>query len=94
MSLYEIEPIPQIVILLFGLVFGPWLTISGIRVMTEPARVKEKSLINWFIRMGATHHPIWKGNVYFLAHMVFVAGVILDTLGVLAMVALIRVLLN
>lgn len=91
----EMEPIHQAILwLVIALAIGPWLTISGLRVMRKPSRVAKKSLVNWTIRLGATRHPLGRGNIYFWAQMVFLSGIIWDLIGMLSIVAIVGVLLG
>jgi hypothetical protein len=79
---------------LFAITIGPWLTVSALRVMTDPSRVRRRSPVNWFIRFVATHHPVYKGNVQFLAKMVFLSGIAMDILALFAVVCVVRLLLG
>jgi len=72
---------------------GLWMTLSALRVIREPSRVKEKSLINWVIRTTAANRSLGIGNVRFWAWMAFLAGVVLDFAALLALVAVVEITL-
>jgi len=82
-------------LLVFGmvaLVIGTWLTVAGLRVLRDPARVecvKEKSLINQSIRWSANHGPFASGSIRFWACMAFLAGVGMDLIAALILVVLV-----
>ena len=77
-----------------ALAIGPWLTISGLRVILKPSRVREKSFRNWVIRQSATHSALATGNIRFWAWMIFLSGVGGDLLVGLMLVAVVGVLLS
>ena len=70
--------------LVLALALGPWLTIAGLRVISKPSRVEERSLINWVIRRASTHSG--RGNTRFWAWMVLVTGLGMDLIGVFMLV--------
>ena len=79
-------------LLVFGmvaLVIGTWLIVAGLRVLRDPARVKEKSLINQSIRWSANHGPFASGSIRFWACMAFLAGVGMDLIAALILVVLV-----
>ena len=76
-------------VLIFALAFGPWMTLSGLRVLRDPSSVEEKSFINWVIRTSAARSSLATGNIRFWAWMIFLSGVIGDLIGVLMLVAIV-----
>jgi hypothetical protein len=62
-----------LIVLVMALILGPWTTLSTFRVIRDPSRVKEKSLINWVIRVGAESHFLMPGDVRFWAWMAFLS---------------------
>lgn len=84
------SPICQALLgLALTLPFGPWLTVAGLRVFRDPSCVEAKSFVNWVIRRNATHGPFRKGDIRFWACMALLAGVGMDFLAVLMLLALI-----
>ena len=83
-----------VTMLIAALAIGPWLTISGLRIILKPSRVKQKSLINWLIRLYSARSSLATGNIRFWAWTIFLSGVIGDLLAVLMLVAIIGILLR
>jgi hypothetical protein len=98
MNSYETGSAPVLFQALVGLVlalaFGPWLTISGLRVMLRSSHVRKRSFVNWMIRRYSTSGPLARGNIYAWAWMVFLTGVGFDLLGVLMLVAIVGIYLR
>ncbi|MDY7080553.1 MAG: hypothetical protein SXV54_27040 [Chloroflexota bacterium] len=97
MNGYEMESrslFDAIIGLVISLAFGPWLTVSGLRVMRNLSYVREKNIINWMIRKYSTRGAVERGNVYFWAQMVLLVGIGFDLLGVLMLVAIAGILLG
>ena len=96
MSGYETEPglaaFQAFCVLVFALAVGPWMTMSGLRVILEPSHVKKKSLMNWAIRRCTYHSSLARGNIRFWAWMAFLTGIGMDLLGVLMAVAIVGVI--
>jgi hypothetical protein len=79
------------VVLVIALILGPWATLAALRIIRDPSRIKEKSFINWVIRVGAESHFLMRGNVRFWAWMVFLPGVIFDLMAICMSVVLVKV---
>ncbi|MBC7252211.1 MAG: hypothetical protein H5T62_18280 [Anaerolineae bacterium] len=96
MNGYETEPelavFQALVGLMFALAFGPWLTLSGLRVILKPSRVEERSFINWVIRRASTHSTLATGNIRFWAWMIFLSGVGGDLIGIFALAIIVGIL--
>jgi hypothetical protein len=88
------SPIWQALLLLvLTLPFGPGLTVAGWRVLRDPSRIEEKSLVNRSIRWLA--RGSWtRRNIRFWACMAFLAGIGADLLGLLMLVALIGAIIQ
>jgi hypothetical protein len=80
-----------LIVLVMALILGPWATLSAFRIIRDPSRVKEKSFINWVIRVGAESHFLMPGDVRFWAWMVFFEGAIFDLMAILMLVVLVKV---
>jgi len=65
--------------------------LSALRIIRDPSRVREKSFINWVIRVGAERHFLMPGNVRFWAWMVFFEGVIFDLMAILMLVVVVKI---
>ncbi|HET92255.1 MAG TPA: hypothetical protein ENN99_16175 [Chloroflexi bacterium] len=94
---YEAEPgalLDAIAGLVIALIFGPWLTVAGLRVMRDLSYVRKKSIVNWVIRKYSTYGAVERGNIYFWAQMVLLVGVGFDLLGVLMLAVIAGILLG
>jgi len=78
-----------LLLLICALATGPWLSISGLRLILDPSRVEDKSLANRIIRRVVAHNP-WVRDSRLLAWMVFGEGILMDLVGILAMVTISR----
>jgi hypothetical protein len=53
----------SLIVLVMASILGPWATLSALRIIRDPSRVREKSFINWVIRVGAERHfLIWSSG--------------------------------
>ena len=69
---------------------GPWMTLSGLRVLQDSSRIGQEPLINWLV----THSALATGNIRFWAWMVFLVGVGMDLIGILMLVAIVGAVLS
>jgi hypothetical protein len=87
----ELVTCQSLIVLAATLVIGPWVTVSAYRVIQNPTRVREKSLVNWAIRVGAESHFLMRGNVRFWAWMAFLFGIWIDLMAIFALIVLVQI---